>query len=149
MAFVSDRIKLRWPVLCFQALCAIVGLLVILYARPAWGRYAGLFIASYGIQSNVPGILSYSQNQTGRLEKKGVTSAAVVSAGAIGGICGSTIFREQDAPLYLPGMWSTIAMQMLFIALILSLSMYFKRQNRRADRDEVVLEKVEGFRYTP
>lgn len=150
MAKVSDIIRLRWPVLIFQALIAIAGLLIILYAQPAGVRYFGLFVASYGVQSNVPGILSYSQNQTGKPQKKGITSAAVVSAGALGGICGSTIFKSEDAPRYLPGMWSTIAMQFLFIAITFSLSMYFKRQNRLADQgEESRLEDVEGFRYAP
>lgn len=149
-AWVSDKIKLRWPIMCFQAVLAIAGLLIILYAGPPAVRYFGLFVASYGIQSNVPSVLSYVPNQTGRLEKKGVASAAVISAGAIGGICGSTIFRSQDAPEYFPGMWSTIAMQFVFIAMTFSLSMYFQYRNRLADQGKVsVLEGVEGFRYAP
>lgn len=150
MAWVSDKIKMRWPVIIFQALLAIAGLLIILYGSLPGVRYFGIFVASYGIQSNVPSILSYTQNQTGRLEKKGIASAAVISAGALGGICGSTIFRSQDAPRYLPGMWSTIAMQMLFIGIVTGLTVYFKKKNRLADEGVLnELEKVEGFRYTP
>lgn len=95
-------------------------------------------------------MLSYVPNQTARLEKKGVASAAVISAGAIGGICGSTVFRSQDTPEYLPGMWTTIGLQVLFIVVTFSLSMYFRRMNQLAGQGKVrALEGVEGFRYAP
>jgi hypothetical protein len=29
----------------------------------------------------------------------------MIAVGAAGGVTGSTIFRAQDAPMYLPGMW--------------------------------------------
>ena len=148
-ACISDKVKLRYPILTFQALIAIIGLLIMLYAGPPGVRYFGLFLATYGTQANIPGTLTYGQNQTARLEKKGVVAAAMISAGAIGGVCGSTIFRRQDAPQYLPGMWATIGMQMLYIFNTFALSMYFRRQNKKADRGEIVLEGVEGFRYAP
>lgn len=83
------------------------------------------------------------------MEKKGIAAAAMITMGAAGGVCGSTIFRAQDRPLYLPGMWTTIALQLLYIVIALSLVLYFKRQNKKADRDGKILEKVPGFRYVP
>jgi hypothetical protein len=68
-------------------------------------RYVGLFLATYGAQANVPATLTFAQNQTARVEKKGVVAAVMIGSGAAGGICGSTIFRSQDAPTYYPGMW--------------------------------------------
>ncbi|KAK5091318.1 hypothetical protein LTS08_005084 [Lithohypha guttulata] len=154
MAYISDKLRMRWPILCSQALVGIVGLLVILYAKPPGVRYFGLYLAIFGCQANIPGTLAYGNNQTGRNEKKGVVAAAMISFGAAGGIAGSTIFRSQDAPLYLPGMWSTICMLILYICITLSLSMHFKRQNRLADEAqaagrEYILEKTPGFRYAP
>jgi hypothetical protein len=58
MAWVSDRIMMRWPVIILQALLAIAGLLSILCGHPPGVLYFALFVASYGIQSNVPSILS-------------------------------------------------------------------------------------------
>lgn len=171
MAYISDKLRMRWPIICTQAAVGIVGLLVILYTKPPGVRYFGLFLAVFGCQANIPGTLAYGNNQTGRNEKKGVVAAAMISMGAIGGIAGlvavepdlsststdsrrSTIFRSQDAPLYMPGMWSTIAMLILYIIITFSLSMHFKRQNKLADQAqaegrEYVLEKVPGFRYAP
>ncbi|EON68750.1 hypothetical protein W97_08008 [Coniosporium apollinis CBS 100218] len=150
LAWVSDKIRLRWPVLVFQSLTAVVGLLIILYVHAPGVRYFGLFLAVYGTQANVPGTLAYGQNQTARVEKRGIVSAAMISIGAAGGITGSTIFRSQDAPTYLPGMWSTICMQLLYSLLTFSMSMYFKKQNKLADEGKKpALEGVEGFRYAP
>lgn len=49
-AYVSDKIKMRWPVMTFQSAIGIVGLLVVLYADPPGVRYFGLFLATYGTQ---------------------------------------------------------------------------------------------------
>jgi len=153
-AYISDKIRMRWPIICSQAIIAIIGLLIILYVKPPGVRYFGLFLAVFGCQANIPATLSYGNNQTARTEKKGVVAAVMISAGALGGITGSTIFRAQDAPRYLPGMWSTIALLLLHITITLTLSAHFKRQNRLADEAEAegreyILEKVRGFRYAP
>lgn len=149
-AWISDKYQTRWPILVFHAVVAIIGLLIILYVPTPGVRYFGLFIAVFGCQANIPSTISYGQNQTARPEKKGVVAAAMISAGAIGGICGSTIFRSQDAPRYLPGMWTTIALQMLYVVLALGTSFFFKRQNKLADQGKrPALEGVEGFRYAP
>jgi hypothetical protein len=83
------------------------------------------------------------------MEKKGITAAAMITMGAVGGVCGSTIFRPEDRPLYLIGMWTTISLQLLYVVITLSLVMYFKRQNRKADLEGKTLEGVPGFRYVP
>lgn len=150
MAYVSDKFRTRWPVLCFQATVAIIGLLIILYAGVPGVRYFGIYLATFGTQANIPGSLAYGQSNTSKQEKKGVVAAAMISVGAAGGICGSTIFRSQDAPLYLPGMWATIGLQMLYIIITVTHSMYLKRQNKLADEGKKpTLEDVEGFRYAP
>lgn len=86
MAWLSDRFRIRWAVLIFQALTAITGLLIILYASAAGLRYFGLFLATFGAQSNIPATLAYGQNQTSRQEVKGVTAAAMISMGTFGGL---------------------------------------------------------------
>ncbi|KAE8367026.1 major facilitator superfamily domain-containing protein [Aspergillus caelatus] len=150
MAWLSDKYKIRWAILVAQSLSAVVGLLITLYSGPPGVRYFGLFIAVFGTQANIPGTLSYGQSQIPTVEKRGVIAAAMISVGAAGGIAGSTIFRTQDAPRYLPGMWATIAMQMLYTVVTLVFSFYLKRQNRLVDEGKRGdLEGVSGFRYAP
>ncbi|OGM41170.1 pantothenate transporter [Aspergillus bombycis] len=150
MAWLSDKYKIRWAILVVQSLSAVVGLLITLYCKPPGVRYFGLFLAVFGTQANIPGTLSYGQSQIPTVEKRGVVAAAMISVGAAGGIAGSTIFRTQDAPTYLPGMWATIAMQMLYTVVTVIFSFYLQRQNRRVDKKERGdLEGVPGFRYAP
>ncbi|KAH7069168.1 retrograde regulation protein 2 [Paraphoma chrysanthemicola] len=150
MAWLSDRIRMRWPILVAQSVIAIVGLLIVLYGGPPGPRYFGLFLATWGTQGNVPATLAYGQNQTARIQKRAVVAAAMISVGAAGGVTGSTIFQAKDAPQYLPGMWATISMQIVYSIVTICLSMYFKRQNKLADQgSRPALEEVEGFRYAP
>lgn len=99
LAYLSDKHKSRWPTLIIQHILVIVGLLVVLYADPPGVRYFGLFLAAFGTQSNIPTVLIYGQNQTAKVQKRAVVAAVMTSAGAVGGVCGSLIFRSQDAPV--------------------------------------------------
>lgn len=121
----------------------------MLYAKPSGVRLFGSFIAVFGTYANVPAALAYGQNQTALPQKKGLVAAAMITVGAAGGITGSTIFRAQDAPMYLPGMWTTIALQFLYGFGTLFMSLWFTKRNRDAEERGVVLEGVEGFRYAP
>ena len=150
VAILSDKYKIRWPILCGQAMLIVVGLLIVLYGKLPGVRYFGLFLAACGITANVPATLSYGQSNTADTRKKGVIAAAMISMGGAGGICGSTIFRSADAPLYLPGMWTTIGLQIAYIISTFALSMHFKRENKLADEGKKpTLENVEGFRFAP
>lgn len=98
-AWLSDKIRLRWPILVGQSVIAIVGLLIVLYPRPPAVRYFGLFLATWGTQGNVPASLAYGNNQTARVQKRAVVAAVMISVGAAGGVTGSTIFQAKDAPV--------------------------------------------------
>jgi MFS family permease len=98
-AWVSDKIRMRWPILVGQSIVAIVGLLIVLYGGLPGVRYFGLFLATWGTQANVPASLAYGQNQTARVQKRAVVAAAMISIGAAGGVTGSTIFQTKDAPV--------------------------------------------------
>jgi MFS family permease len=98
-AWVSDRIQMRWPVMCAQYLFAVAGLLIMLYGEVPAFRYFGLFIAVFGSQANGPQLLAYAQNQTPTMAKRGILPAIMIAVGGMGGITGSTIFRSQDAPV--------------------------------------------------
>lgn len=98
-SWLSDKMRLRWPILIGQSVVAIVGLLVVLYGKLAGVRYFGLFLATWGTQGNIPATLAYGNNQTAKLQKRAVVAAAMISVGAAGGVTGSTIFKSSDAPV--------------------------------------------------
>ncbi|KAH0827717.1 pantothenate transporter [Fonsecaea pedrosoi] len=137
------------PYLTEDTIARLVGLVIVLYAKPPGVRLFGVFLAIFGTNANVPGNLTYGQGQTALPHKKGLVAAAQVGFGSIGGITDSTIFRSQDAPQYFPGMWATISFQILYIVMTCGMSLWLTKRNRDADEKGEILEKVEGFRYAP
>ena len=72
----------------------------------------------------------------------------LLMGGGCGGIVASFVFRQKDAPDYLPGMITVIVSQVLTVLLVSMNTVYFAHRNRKADRGEAILESTPGFRYT-
>merc|ERR1711939_1144108 len=115
----GDRFHVRGPPCAFNAVLAIIGLAILGFAGNGGVRYFGVFLAT------------------------------LVGFGALGGIVGTTTFRSEDRPDYVPGISVAIGSQILILILVGFLTLDFKRQNAKADRGEKVLEEGnEHFRYT-
>jgi len=80
--------------------------------------------------------------------KRALCSATLVGFGGIGGIIGSTVFRDQDAPKYGPGIMATMIANGLIVLITGLLTVKFWLANRRADRGGKIIEGQPGFRYT-
>jgi FtsH-binding integral membrane protein len=70
----------------------------------------------------------------------------VVSFGGIGGIFATTVFRQSDAPHYMPGIYATIGCQLVLLASLAVTTVYFKTQNREVQKAPA--EGKPGFVYT-
>ena len=68
--------------------------------------------------------------------------------GALGGIVGSTVFRSEDSPTYVPGLSVAMGSQVVILLVVGALTVVFKSNNKKADRGEKVLEDLPSFRYT-
>lgn len=74
--------------------------------------------------------------------------------GGVGGIIGSLIFRSQDAPRYLYGLWGCIASQLLILLLVAIITPVLKMANKKADesersgRNDYLIDGEPGYRYT-
>jgi MFS family permease len=100
----SDKIHHRTPFILVHSTIAILGFaLVAASSLPVGVRLAGTFLATAGAVPNQPTVLAFAQNNITGTSKRAVLSAVQVAFGAIGGIAASTVYREQDAPKYLPG----------------------------------------------
>lgn len=74
----------------------------------------------------------------------------VISFGGVGGIFATTIFRQEDFPRYLPGIYATIACQVLLLLLLAITTIHLSRQNEKARQGVLIvpLEGQAGFLYT-
>jgi hypothetical protein len=55
---------------------------------------------------------------------------------------------ERESPSYRTGIWAITGAQLYLIASTCAMVFHYWRQNKKADRGEVVIEGLEGFRYT-
>ena len=61
---------------------------------------------------------------------------------------GTTIFRAQDSPTYVPGITGCMIAHGINLVIVVLLTFKFWRDNRKAERGEIILGGLEGFRYT-
>jgi len=147
-AMIGDKYHIRGPLIIFNATLCLIGLPIIGWSKNLPSRYFGVFLCTAGANANVPTVLTYQANNIRGHWKRAFCSAALVAGGGIGGIIGSLVFRSQDAPKYIPGLWASITSQLIIIIIVLLTDTWFYVKNKKADRGECLIEGIEGFRYT-
>ncbi|KAJ3975802.1 major facilitator superfamily domain-containing protein [Lentinula raphanica] len=124
-AWLSDHYRSRAFFLAVQAVFVLIGFTITGFVQhPSW-RYFGLFLGNGGSAGCIPGILAYSSNNIVSHSKRAVTTAIIISFGGLGGIIATMIFREEDFPRYIPGIWGTISCQVLLLILLGVLTLHF------------------------
>ena len=150
VSWLADKYRLRSPAIVFQCFLGITGLLITAYHPNDGVRYFGLFLGQAGCQGNIPAILTYQSNNIRLQSKRSVGSALQIGFGAIGGIIASTVFREEDAPTYVPGLWVTTGLQFLILMIVACLTVFFTIMNKKVDKGTIKspIEGHPGFKYT-
>jgi len=146
-AWVSDRYRQRAAVIAVQACITLVGLLLTGFVRSAAWRYTGIFLTNAGSGGCIPGILAYSSNNIVSHTKRAVSTAIIIAFGGIGGVIASVVYRQVDFPTYIPGIYATIACQILMLFILAITTAYYRTQNERRTVNKP-LEGQVGFVYT-
>lgn len=55
---------------------------------------------------------------------------------------------EKDAPAYRTGLWAVTGAQLYLILSTCLMLLHYCRQNKKANRGEIILEGLDSFRYT-
>lgn len=147
-AALGDKYHIRGPIIVFNACLGLIGLPLLGYSTNNAVRYFGVFLATIACNANIPAVLTYQANNIRGQWKRALCSATLVGFGGLGGIVGSTVFREQDAPKYGPGIMTTMISSALVIVITGLLSLKFHRANKRVEAGGKLIEGQEGFRYT-
>jgi len=135
---LADYSGWRWIFIMEGILTCVVGII----------GYFGVFLTTAGVNPNIPAAMAYQANNIRGQWKRAFASATLVGLGGVGGIAGSLIFRSQDAPHYRPGIYAAIACDGLIVVIVVILSIYFRTCNRKVAKGQMVIEGLEGFRYT-
>ncbi|KAJ5500781.1 hypothetical protein N7453_009832 [Penicillium expansum] len=144
-SWLGDKYRMRGPILAFNALIGIIGLPIMGFAENNAVRYFGVFLAVAGSNANVPASMAYQANNIRGQWTRALSSATLVGFGGIGGIVSSLVFREQDAPIYRLGMWTTIVSVFFSLG---ALTIWFRYSNKQADDGKKIIEGSPDFRYT-
>ncbi|KAK8101333.1 hypothetical protein PG999_011707 [Apiospora kogelbergensis] len=145
---VADRLRLRGPVIVFNCVCLVAGFGMLGFAEQVTVRYVGTYLATGAYISNWAALSSYQANNIAGQWKRVFTAAAVTACNGAGGIAGSFIVRQPEAPRYVTAVWVSIGSHVAIIAVVGAFSLYFYRANSLQRRGRVVLEGTKGFRYT-
>jgi len=147
--WLGDKYRIRGPIIIFNSTLAIIGLPLIGWVENVGVRYFGVFLVCMGANSNIPAAMTYQANNIRGHWKRAFCSATLVGMGGVGGIIGSLVFREQDAPQYRPGLWACVTSQLIIIIIVLGLTAKFIADNKKVERGELEIEGSEaGFKYT-
>jgi MFS family permease len=147
-AWFADKYRNRCASLIVNALVCLVGLCLLGFCKGNAVRYFGVFLATMGANANVPAVLTYQANNIRGQWKRALCSATLVGAGGIGGIIGSTVFRQQDAPGYKWGIVTCILANGLTVLIVCLLTLKFWRANKRVQSGGKPIEGQVGFLYT-
>ncbi|KAL2831012.1 major facilitator superfamily domain-containing protein [Aspergillus pseudoustus] len=145
---LSDRLRLRSPFLIFNNSCCIIGLALLGFTEHTPSRLIGAFLTTAAGSANLPSALAWQANNIRGQWKRALASALSIGAGGIGGIVGGTVFRTEDAPLYRPGIITTLLANGLMIAISLAMVVRYRSANQRVAGGGKPIEGLEGFRYT-
>lgn len=104
--WVGDKYRVRAPIVLWNAIQAIVGLSLLTWPNVAGVQYFGLFLLASAANASIPCAMAYQANNICGQGKRSIASACLVVLGGIGGIVGALVFRSQDAPRYLPGIYA-------------------------------------------
>lgn len=111
-------------------------------------RYYSDFLVVAGASGNVPPVITYQANNIRGHWKHTFCSASLKGADGIGGIAGALVFRSQDSPHYLPGMYASIACNLCILLCVAGLTLWFSHCNKRVREGAGMIEGLQGFLYT-
>lgn len=147
-SIVGDYYQLRGLVISFNCVCTVVGFSMLGFASQNGVRYSGTYLATGAYVSNWAALSTYmASNITGQW-KRSTFAAAVTACNGLGGIAGSFIVRQPEAPRYTTAVWVSIGSHIVIIGLVAAFSVYFWYANKRQRKGKVLLERTADFRYT-
>ncbi|OBT74363.1 hypothetical protein VF21_06798 [Pseudogymnoascus sp. 05NY08] len=147
-SILADRYCKRSPFLVGFMMLAILGIVLIGWGHNTGMKLTGVFFAITGTTCATPAVLAFMVNNIVGSAKRQAGIPLQLMFGGLGGVAPSLWFRNQDAPYYMPGLYASLtSFSMCAIGTGL-MALYYRNQNRKADKYGIILEGLEGFRYT-
>ncbi|KAI0173148.1 MFS general substrate transporter [Hypoxylon sp. FL1284] len=142
-AYVSDRFRVRGPVMLCSLPLAIVGYAVIANTNNDKVKYGMTFLMATGLYSSVPPVLGWLSNNSAGHYKRATTSALQLAIANCGGFVAVFIYPKSQGPTYYEG--HTIILGLLCAGwfLVLCNVLYVAKINR--DKAKGKYDKYRGY----
>uniref|UniRef100_A0A4E9EAY3 Major facilitator superfamily (MFS) profile domain-containing protein n=1 Tax=Gibberella zeae TaxID=5518 RepID=A0A4E9EAY3_GIBZA len=148
ISWLADKFQMRGPFVIFQGLVGIIGLCMTGFLNSPTPRYIGTFLGVAGANGLVVTTLAWQANNIVGDARRAVSTGILISVSGIGGIYSSMVFRQQDAPNYLPGIIAVMAINVAAVVVAALTMLVLRHNNKLADEGKYLCEGREGFRYT-
>jgi hypothetical protein len=147
-SIVGDYYQLRGLVITFNCVCTIAGFSMLGFASQVTVRYVGTYLATGAYVSNWAAMNAYQASNIVGQWKRATFAAAITACNGLGGIAGSFIVRQKEAPRYITAIWVSIGSHLMIICIVAIFSLHFLYANARVGKGKILLERTIGFRYT-
>ncbi|KAF1990633.1 MFS general substrate transporter [Aulographum hederae CBS 113979] len=126
---LSDKTSLRSPFLLLSLGFCLVGYIILIAAPAVGARYFGVFCVAMGLYATTSLNLVWTSANHAGYYKRAFTTGTVQLVGNSAGAAIGFIFKAQDAPRYIMGMWFALGMICLSIICTLVLAFFLRRGN--------------------
>lgn len=150
-ARIADRVRnMRGVTIIINQILGIVGICIFSQLKGSSNRgvrYFGVFLACGSVNATLSLVNGWTQASIRSQSKRGFASALVIGWGGVSGILAAVGFMEKEAPSYPTGIRLLLSMFAISVAMAVSLIVWFRFQNKRADAGKAILEDDPQFRY--
>jgi hypothetical protein len=147
-SIIGDHCQLRGFVIVFNCICTVTGFSMLGFASQVTVRYVGTFLATGAYISNWAALNAYQASNIAGQWKRATYAASITACNGLGGIAGSFIVRQPEAPRYMTAIWVSIGSHLCMICVVAAFSIYFWFANGKQRKGKKVLEGTVDFTYT-
>ncbi|KAH9820744.1 major facilitator superfamily domain-containing protein [Melampsora americana] len=158
LSTISDKLSSRgFPIVSVFSISSIGWLILLLVETNQHVRYFATFCVVIGGYAAIPLIIGWVSNNTPNQSQRAVSLGMLNTVGQCLSIVASFIFPESEKPGWKTGFGTNLAFNLLAILISLSMTVYYRVENRKRDRKNLGEEKeIESdydlspsFRYVP
>lgn len=142
LAFCSDLTRLRAPFIVLGFLLTFAGFMIYSSINVVHGQlhlaYFATFMMTWGTSAPSVILSTWYNNNIAHEGRRVLLTSIGVPLANLMGLVGSNVFREQDAPKYMPALITVAAFGATGASLACALGLYMCLDNKRRDRRDGV-----------
>ncbi|KAK4051223.1 hypothetical protein OIV83_003045 [Microbotryomycetes sp. JL201] len=138
IAYISDRVKTRFPFLVACQLLNVVGFTIQITPAPLALKFIGVILCAMGAYGGVPSMISWFSGNLSGSAKRATATGLVLGVGSLGGIVSSNIYRT-GAPRFFVGHGVELGVSVFGIVCSCLYAFFLRRAN--AAKHRVAMEQ--------